>query len=115
MIDFACKSFQLDDVIKCGLGLTKADFKLMDFMMKNDDEWYTTEHLAKDLGLNLSTIQRSVKKLSEKKIISRKQNNIDGGGYFFIYQIRSKPEIRIVITEIINNWSSTVKEAIEKW
>ena len=115
MIDFACKRFSLDEVIKCGLGLTKADFKLMKFYLDNMGEWFTTHGLADELKLNLTTIQRSVKRLYEKGVLLRSQENLDSGGYVFLYKIKLKPALKDLMMKIVNNWVKTVEGELNKW
>jgi len=34
-MEFACKNFNLEEVIRCGFNLTKADFLVFEFLMKN--------------------------------------------------------------------------------
>lgn len=114
MIDFACKTFSIEEVIKCSLGLTKADYKLLNFFIKNPEKQFTTNELAELLELDLSTIQRSVKKLREKEVIARGQTNLDGGGYQFFYELCNKKKVVRIITNIIENWVSTVKEELGK-
>lgn len=115
MIDFACKEFEIEAVIKCGLNLTKADLQVLKHFLQFGQNWLNTEHIAEDLGLNLSTVQRSVKKLYERNILIRSQNNMDGGGYFFVYKIRSKREIRELIMEIVNSWVKRVDSELQAW
>jgi len=114
MIDFACKRFELKDVIKCGLGLTKSDFLIMDFLIKNK-KTYGSNEIAEKLGLDLSTIQRSLKNLNEKRIVIRGQNNLSGGGYVYRYKINDKIVIRNMMMEIINQWVKKVEYELEKW
>jgi predicted transcriptional regulator len=115
MIDFACQQFDLTTIIKCSLNLTKADFKVLVFMTQNHSEWFTSDDLAKKLKLNLSTIQRAVKKLHEKGLADRNQNNLDNGGYIYIYKSKSKDEISAIIMKIVNNWVSTVEQELKRW
>jgi len=115
MIDFACKRIELKEVIKCGLGLSKADIKIMKTMMENNIKWFTSEMLAKKLNLNLSTIQRSLKRMHEKGIIIRRQNNLDRGGYTYMYQIKSKKELIQIINSVVQNWTKNVESELEKW
>ncbi|WP_406657552.1 MarR family transcriptional regulator [Methanolobus sp. ZRKC2] len=115
MIDFACKEFEIEAVIKCGLNLTKADLQVLKHFLQFGQNWLNTEHIADELGLNLSTVQRSVKKLYERNILIRSQNNMDGGGYFFVYKIRSKKEIRELIMEIVNSWVKRVDSELQAW
>lgn len=115
MIDFACKQFNMDEIIKCSLGLSKADFRLMNFFLKEDSTWHTTQDIAKIMKLNLSTIQRCVKTLHKKEILTRSQENLNGGGYIFLYQIKNKEELRKKIKQIIHNWTKGVDKALESW
>lgn len=114
MIDFACKSFNLDEIIKCGLNLTKADIKVMRHLLKID-RWCTADTMAEHLGLNLSTVQRAVKKLYEKDLVTRTQDNLSGGGYIFQYRIKGKEHISGIIRKIIHKWVGKVEEALDKW
>ncbi|HIH52384.1 MarR family transcriptional regulator [Candidatus Pacearchaeota archaeon CG09_land_8_20_14_0_10_30_9] len=114
MIDFACKKFDLDEVIKCVLGLTKSEFRLLKYLSENDSK-FTTEELSKKLHLDKSTIQRSIKKLHEKELVSRSQINQSVGGYLFLYKIKDKENIRKTVTETLDNWTNTFKKKISVW
>jgi predicted transcriptional regulator len=114
MIDFACKRFQLDEVIKCGLSLTKAEYLLFEYVVKHADEC-TTEQLAAHVSLDLTTVQRAVKKLHEEGVLQRSQQNLEGGGYVYMYSIKSKQELRRILMDIINRWVKTVDTALQKW
>jgi predicted transcriptional regulator len=115
MIDFACKQFNLDDIIKCGLGLTKAELVVMKHFVTNTSKVCDTVSISNKLGLNLTTIQKAVKKLSEKNVLLKHQKNLANGGYIYIYEVNSKDEIRKILKGIIKNWSSKVNEKIDEW
>jgi predicted transcriptional regulator len=115
MVDFACKEFQIEAVIKCGLNLTKAELQVLKYLLGNDTRWFTTEQVAADLSLDISTVQRSVKKLTEKKVLQKFQNNLDGGGYFFVYRIKNKREIKELIMKIIHSWVERVEKELIIW
>lgn len=114
MIDFACKQFNLDDIIKCSLGLTKTELKILKLFLKPQTKNYTSENLSKNMNLNLTTIQKAVKKLSDKKIILKHQKNLQNGGYIFIYTCNSKSEIKRIIKTTIQNWSNKVEQKIDQ-
>ncbi|MDA0525386.1 MarR family transcriptional regulator [Methanococcoides alaskense] len=115
MIDFACKEFKIKDVIKCALNLTRADMKVLEYFFEEPDNWSKTEQIAILVELDLSTVQRSVKKLHEKGILTRSQNNLDGGGYSFIYKINNKKEIKGLIMGIVSKWAAKVEQELEDW
>lgn len=114
MIDFACKRFDLDEIVKCGFGLTKGEF----FIFKNffgRDNFCTTEEISKRTKFNLTTVQKAVKKMYEEGILVRRQKNLSKGGYIFEYKIKNKREIRDLVKKLINKWTKTVEERIDRW
>lgn len=115
MIDFACREFNLDQIIKCSFGLTKAEYSLLTSALEYKEEYFTAEELSKKIGLNLSTVQRGVKKLYEEKVLQRKQNNLEGGGYIYIYKVIPRQELRKLLLKTINNWTKRVETEINKW
>lgn len=114
-MDFACKRFSIEEVIKCGLSLTKADYKILEFFVEKQDEEFTTDEIAKELGLNLTTIQRGVKKLFDSSILERNQKNLAGGGYVFYYNLHSKSRVRKVLMDVVHSWVNKVDQELKKW
>jgi len=114
MIDFACKKFDLDEVIKCVLGLSKSEFRLLKFLSEQDTR-FTTEELSKKLKLDKSTIQRSVKKLHERNLVTRSQINQTVGGYIFLYKIKNKENIKKIVNETLDNWVRTFEKRLSSW
>lgn len=114
MIDFACKRFSIDEIIKCGLGLTKAEYSIFRHLMTKDS-WCTSESIAEKLSFNLSTVQRALKKIHEKDILDRMQKNLENGGYVYTYKIKPKPYVRSVIMRIVNSWAKKVGESLKEW
>ncbi|MBR9705972.1 MarR family transcriptional regulator [Candidatus Pacearchaeota archaeon] len=113
-IDFACKTFELDDIIKCGLGLTRSEFKVMKFLIQEHLE-INSHEIANKLKLDLSTAQRALKKLVEHNVIIRGQRNLVGGGYVYVYKSSPKTQIRKIILKIIKNWNKKVENKLERW
>lgn len=114
MIDFACKKFDIEEVVKCGLALTKSDYKILKFLMKVSGS-LTTEDLAIKLELDKSTVQRGVKNLHSRGLLFRSQINKTSGGYVFLYRIKEKESIRKMISDIIDNWVHVFHEKIKDW
>ena len=83
--------------IKKLMGLSIADLKVFNLLYKNLLKQYDTEQMSNKLKVNKTTVQRAVKKLYEIDFITKKQINLDGGGYKFIYMAKSEYKIRIAI------------------
>lgn len=114
MLDFACKKIQIEEVIRCGLGITKSDYKMLMLMLRSNTRWFTAIDLSKSMNLDISTIQRSVKRLYEKQAIQRKQKNLDNGGYLFYYKIREKDNLIELINGIVQDWAKRVDKELRR-
>ena len=114
MIDFACKKFNLDEVVKCILMLSKSEFKILKFLSEHDGK-FITEVLSKKLNLDKSTIQRSIKRLHEKGLVSRSQINQNVGGYVFLYKIKDKGAVKKIITDTLDGWVEIFRKKLSGW
>jgi len=114
-IDFACKGFEIEEVVKCSLSLTKSDYALLKFLIKHFSKDFSTEELSKELSFEKSTIQRAVKKLHGKNLLFRRQMNSSKGGYLFFYRIKDKKELRKRILDIVEGWYRLFRIELEKW
>jgi predicted transcriptional regulator len=113
-MNFACRNFSIDEVVRCSLELTKSEFRILEFLMKHAKR-ISSQEIAKTLKLELSTVQRSMKKLSSKKIVRKSQINLSSGGYSFFYCICDKREIKSIIKQIIQKWYNEFDQELNKW
>lgn len=114
-IEFACKKLNLDDIIMCSLNLTKTEFRIFEYLVKNDEKWFNTNEISTGLDIGLSTAQKGVKKLCDGNVVQQSQKNIAGGGYFFVYRIMNKPKLRKIILGIVKKWVNNVELEINNW
>lgn len=110
-MDFACKKIDVEQVLKCSLGLTKAGCTIMHYLRKNDD-WHTSEEIAKKTGYDLATTQRTLKHLYERGVVHRRQQNRDVGGYEYHYQIVSEQELQTTINAVLDDWVLRVRKGL---
>ncbi len=115
MIDFACKLFDISEIIKCSLNLTKSDLKILEHLISTKNESLTSDEISSNLKIDISTAQRSLKKLRDKNLIIRRQNNLSPGGYVYKYRCQDKIIIKKNINDIISNWSKKVDIELNKW
>ena len=115
MIDFACKKFKLNEIIKCSLDLTKFEFEIFEYLIRNDEKWFTTSELSKSLKIGLSTVQKAVKKLKQSNVVEPSQKNLEKGGYVFAYSIKNKTLLMEIILDLIHNWTKKVEVEIKRW
>lgn len=114
MISFACKKLDLKDLIMCSFDMNKTDYRLFMFLIEKDD-FMTTNEIGAAMNLDRSSIQKSIKRLVEKDVVMRSQENLEGGGYLFTYRVKDKELIMKQILDMINAWSRLVKAEIDKW
>ncbi len=112
-ISFACKNVPVEQVMRCGLGLSKGEYELLRLMLKKNDE-YDVDELSSTTKKDRSTVQKQIKTLFNKNLILRRQTNLDEGGYKFYYRIKDKEGLKEMIKTNFDNYQKQVISAIEK-
>lgn len=115
MIDFACKKFNLNEVIMCSLSLTKTEFGILTFLLRNNGLWLSAGKISTNTGLGLSTVQKAVAKLSKAGVLIQSKKNLGGGGYLYLYKVKDKQIIREKILSIVRKWTQTVEDQMREW
>ncbi len=115
MINFACKTFNLDEVIRCSLNLTKTEFNIIKYLIENGNKEFTTKKISKIFKIGLSTTQKAIKKINDKELIKQSQKNLEKGGYIFYYSIKNTSILKRQILEILHNWMNKVEKDLKKW
>ena len=111
MINLACKNITVQELITCAFNINKTEYLIISQLLKKQN--CSSESLSNKLGKDLTTIQKALKTLVEKELVIRKQINLEGGGYKFIYQSISKEEIKNKIENNLNNFQEKVLLRLE--
>ncbi|MCK5107164.1 MAG: HTH domain-containing protein [Nanoarchaeota archaeon] len=111
---FACKKIDLYEIMKCGFALTKTEHSILLFMVKENTDFCIKE-ISNKLSLERSTVQKSIKSLSEKGLILKKQQNLEEGGYRFCYFPIKKSIIKEKMMQSVHDWHNSVNQMINKW
>ena len=114
MISFACMKIELRNLIKCSFELNKTDYDIFIFLISEERSMATSE-IARIIGLDRTTVQKSIKRLTEKELVLRTQKNLSKGGYIFTYTIKDKKIIKERMSEIVKKWHDNVQTEISKW
>jgi predicted transcriptional regulator len=113
-MEFACKQIDIDEVVKCSLGLTRAEYRVFKRYMALKNE-VTLSALSKKTGLDRTTVQKASLKLVEKGLLFRSQRNRPRGGYEFLYSIAGRSEIRSKVRDIVRSWWESVDGSLQYW
>jgi len=113
MLTFACKKIEIRDIVMCSFELNKTEYRTLFFLL-NDDGKFTVSKMAEKMKLNRTTVQKTIKKLVDKKLINKIQLNLDKGGYEFYYNINDKEELKEEIKKILNKWVFVAEREISK-
>ncbi|MFP4116306.1 MAG: helix-turn-helix domain-containing protein [Candidatus Aenigmatarchaeota archaeon] len=112
MIDFACKTIEVEELIRCSFQLSKTDYRLLLRLLGSKG---SVKDLAEEMNLDRTTVNKSLTKLLDRKLVERRQYNISSGGYRYVYRAKDKEEIKKRVRDLIENWGSSAKEAIDDW
>ncbi len=114
MISFACEKISMDDLIKCSFELNKTSYQLMMFLLKKH-KFLTINEIATELGLDRTTVQKAMASLMEKRIVEKKQLNLEKGGYVYIYVISGKEDIKKKMVDLLEMWHRDAVREIREW
>ena len=110
---FACHDYDLKELVMCTFDISNREFLILDNIITNPSS--SAESIARKLELDRSTVQKSLSRLIERKLIQRKQSNLSKGGYKFQYYIPNKTELKKEMLKIIEVWYDGVVVAVQKW
>jgi len=113
MLYFACKKIDFSDLVRCSFRISKTEYKILKKLMSRKTPMSVSE-LSEQFEKERTTIQKAVQNLHSKKIIDRRQMNLNNGGYIYYYLIKDKDQIKKKIKEIVSIWYKSVISAIEE-
>ncbi len=112
-MEFACRQIDVKDIIACSLGLKKSEYRVFELLLTSNH--VTLKELAKKLDLDRTTLQKIFKNFVANELVERYQENLDNGGYIFVYKVKDKVLLKKRIHVAIDKWHDTARTAIEKW
>ncbi len=114
MVEYLCKRFDFESMIKCTFNLSESEVKVLLTLM-DCKSGECVNSVAKKLERDRSTIQKTILKLLDKGLVEKRKLNLEDGGYIFHYTPKSKPVIKKQMLNSIETWHSNVKKEILKW
>lgn len=109
-VNFACKTISLDKILKCSFELNNTELDILKYL---DNAEKSAKDISKDLEKDLATVQRNLKSLHEKKLIIRRQYNLDTGSYTFHYKSKPKKYLKQKMKDNFEHFSKLVLQKIE--
>jgi predicted transcriptional regulator len=113
-ITFACKIIKEEDLIKCAFNINKTSYRILKILLKSEEKLKIVD-ISKELNLKRCTIQKSLKKLLKKGLISRSQKNLKKGGYIYYYHCKNKKELKNKIKNLLQQWYKNALDRLEKF
>lgn len=112
-VNFACKRFPIDQVLRCAFGLSNPEFRVLKTLLSRGE--LSVEEIAKAMGKDRTTVQRAIPGLVKKGLVKRRQYNLETGGYQYHYLPQDRDAIKARIQEQYDNFTRIVREEIERW
>ncbi len=106
-------SISCDDLFTCFYGLKEIDLSVYKVLIKKGE--LRVEEISEIIGRKQNTIYRSLQRLLSHGIVIRKHRVLDRGGHYFVYMARSPEEIVEAMRAMLNEWSSRLMEALERF
>lgn len=113
-VSFACKIIKIEDVVRCSFDINKTQYDIL-MLLSRSKEPLTISEIASKLGKDRTTVQKAVKVLYDKQLITRRQMNLDNGGYTYYYLMKDKENSKKQIIKLIDEWAEEAKRTILHW
>jgi len=81
----------------------------------SEGETTDSKKISARLKIDLSTAQRSLKRLRELELLKRRQVNLSSGGYNLLYSSIEKDKIRNLLESVVDSWTMKVKKELANW
>jgi predicted transcriptional regulator len=111
-LSFACRIVTIDQLLKCSLGLSKTEMRLLKQLPSKEAD---VQKIAKMLSKDRTVVQKALTGLQTKGLVVRRQINIASGGYYFVYRPVPKQVIKERIYANFKGFNKAVEDAIERW
>lgn len=112
-LNLSCKKINIKDLLMCNYNLSKTEYEVLNILLKKN-KGTSVKELSKKLDKQRSTIQKIVLSLLEKKIITKKQINLDRG-YMYVYYTKEKENMISEIEENIKKFTDNLLQTLDKW
>lgn len=99
------------DILRCVFGLHERDVET--YLALADRDEAAPQALADDLDRNRSNVARSLRRLCEKEIASRRREILDGGGEVYCYEAVPLAEVKGRMHEELDAWAAYVHDRVD--
>lgn len=113
-MDFACKTIDFKDLVRCSFSLNKTEYGLLMFLLEQNDS-LDVSSIGELLGKDRTTMQKAMKKLVSQDLVEKHQVNLEHGGYTFVYKLKNKELLKQKMLSIVDGWYSKVQNRIKEW
>jgi len=74
----------------------------------------SVEELVRIFRKDRTTIQKALQNLFKKKLVKRRQMNLENGGYAYYYFVQDKDEIKQKVKKIVTDWYRAVITEVDE-
>jgi predicted transcriptional regulator len=108
---------QPKDLICCAFGLKNTELKVYFSLLAGPK---SVKQIASEVDKDRTVVQRVLKKLKNKKLITRKrvqsERHLETGGFLYHYEVISSEKVRRQILEQLDDWyKATRRFLLESW
>jgi len=112
-IDFTCKKVSLKDLIQCNYNLNESEYNIFSQLIKSK-VGLSVKDIVEKVEKDRTTVQKILSKLLKRKLIIKRQKNLDRG-FMFVYFSKNKEEIFEEIETNVQNYFNIIQESLNKW
>ena len=111
-VTFGCRTISLKKILKCSFEINDTEYAILSLLLNKKS--CSSKEISSNVDKDLSTVQRNIKSLYEKELVTRRQFNLDKGGYVYVYSSIPRDELKALVKEKLDNFVTVVLGKVEK-
>lgn len=111
-VTFGCRTISLKKILKCSFEINDTEYSILSLLLNKKS--CSSKEISSNVDKDLSTVQRNIKSLYEKELVTRRQFNLDQGGYVYVYSSIPRDELKALVKEKLDNFVTVVLGKVEK-
>lgn len=112
-IDFTCRQVTLKDLVQCNYNLNDSEYAIFSQLMQAP-KGLSVKELVEKVQKDRTTVQKILTKLLNRKLLMKRQMNLDRG-FMFVYFSKNKQEILSEVEANVDSYFNSIKESLKSW
>ncbi len=112
--DHLNSDMECEGLLECFYGLTELDREVFGVLARSETA-LTVDRIADAVDRERSTAYRSIRRLVDAGIVTKRQETYDQGGYYHVFEPAAADEVTDDLQRLLNDWYVMMGRLIDEF